>query len=160
MIPRTATATALVGILSLLLAACTPAPTPTYASVRTDAEQAVADVVAALPDGTRFTRSGDVTSTPCESDAGAPTGPDGAAFATVQGAAVLPDAQDAAAVVTDLPLALGEDWAVEPAGIDTAVATVRLNRAGTGVSVDVTEQAGDGSATLDILAVSPCGQVD
>jgi len=160
MSPRSAAATVLVGILLLALTACGTPQEPTYASVRSHTEQAVADVVAALPDGAAFTPSGDPTSTPCDSSTAGPTGPEGTAFATVHGSAVLPGTADAASVVTDLPLALGEDWAVEPVGIDTDVATVRVNRAETGVSVDVTEQAGDGATTLDILAVSPCGRVE
>ncbi|WP_065570175.1 hypothetical protein [Microbacterium oleivorans] len=160
MTSRSAAATVLVGLLLISLTACASSQGPTYASVRADTQEAIADIVAALPAGAAYTPSGDPTSTPCGTSTAEPAGPEGTAFATLHGSAVLPGTADAAAVVTDLPLTLGEDWAVEPVGIDTDVATVRVNRAETGVSVDVTEQAGDGPSTLDILAVSPCGRVD
>lgn len=160
MAPRPAAATVLVGLLVITLAGCASPQGATFTSVRAHAQEAVADVVAALPDGAEFTPTGDPTSTACDSGTAGPSGPEGTAFATFHGSAVLPDTADTGAVLTELPTTLGEEWAVEPVGIDTDVATVRVNRAGTGVSVDVTEQAGDGPKTLDILAVSPCGRIE
>ncbi|THE07708.1 hypothetical protein E1I21_06310 [Microbacterium oleivorans] len=158
---RSLAATALVGTCLLLsLTACAPADAPAFTDVRTQTEDAVTEIVAALPKGSTYTPAGDATSTPCSSGTGGVTGPRGTSFATVQGEAILPDMADAASVIADLPTALGEGWAVEPVGIDVALATARLNRAGSGVSVDVTERAGTGAAALEILAVSRCGRVD
>jgi hypothetical protein len=156
---RSLAATALVGTFLFTLTACAPADAPTYGDVRAQAEDAVTEIVAALPEGSTYTAAGDATSTACGTDAAGAAGPRGTAFATVQGEVALPDGSDAASVVANLPTALGNGWAMEPVGIDVALATARLNRAGSGVSVDVTERAAEGSAALEILAVSPCGRV-
>ncbi len=101
MAPRPAAATVLVGLLVLALAGCASPQGATFASVRAHAEEAVADVVAALPDGAEFTPTGDPTSTACDSGTAGPTGPEGTAFATFHGSAVLPDTADTGAVLTE-----------------------------------------------------------
>ena len=50
--------------------------------------------------------------------------------------------------------------AVRGGSVCVDLATVRLNRAGSGVSVDITERAADAPVALDILAVSSCGRVE
>lgn len=157
---RSVAATVLVGTLALSLTACAPAAGPTFDAVRAQSEEAVTEVVAAMPTGSTYTASGDPTSTPCGTGSATVDGPRGTAFATIQGQVTLPGAADAASVIADLPTALGDGWAVEPVGIDVDLATVRLNRAGSGVSVDITELAADAPVALDILAVSSCGRVE
>lgn len=156
---RFGAATVLVGTL-LATTGCTPATGPSYADVRAQAEAAVAEIVAALPDGAEFTADGDARSTPCDSEVAPVDGPEGTAFATVHGRASLPRDVEPATAVEDLPASLGDGWALEPVGIEVDLAAVRLSQARTGVSVDVTETSLEGSPGLDILAVSECGRAE
>ena len=154
---RSGAATMLLVTFLTGLTACSAGAGPSYADVRAQAEDAVAEIVAALPDGAEFVPDGEPTAQTCDSEV-SPRGRAAGDFATVHGAVSLPEGTDAAAIVTELPVALGDGWALEPAGVDLDIATVRLSRAETNVSVDVTESTVQGRPGLDLLAVSECGR--
>lgn len=154
---RSGAATMLLVTFLTGLTACSASSGPSYAEVRAQAEDAVAEIVAVLPDGAEFLPDGDARAQTCDSEV-SPRGRAAGDFATVHGAVSLPEGTDAAATVTELPVVLGEGWALEPAGVDLDIATVRLSRAETNVSVDVTESTVDGRPGLDLLAVSECGR--
>jgi hypothetical protein len=157
---RSGAATMLLVTLLTPLTACAPASGPSYAEVRADAEDAVAEIVAALPEGAEFVADGGPRASACDSDVAPVAGPAGTAFATVHGGIALPEGADAVAVVADLPAALGDAWAIEPVGVDLDIAAARLSRSDTNVSVDVTETTVAGRVGLDVLAVSGCGRQD
>ncbi|MEU2202793.1 hypothetical protein AB0P19_02450 [Microbacterium oleivorans] len=153
---RSGAATMLLVTCLIGLTACSTGAGPSYADVRAQAEDAVAEIVAALPDGAEFVPDGGASAQSCDSEV-SPGGPSTGEFATIHGAVALPEGTDAAATVMELPVALGDGWALEPAGVDLDIATVRLSRAETNVSVDVTESTVQGRPGLDLLAVSECG---
>lgn len=156
---RSGAATVLLATLLTSLTACAVGMEPGYTEVRSQAEDAVAEIVAALPDGAAFVPDGEPRPQSCDSEVN-PGGRSPGEFATIHGAVSLPEGTDAAATVSELPVALGDGWALEPAGVDLEIATVRLSRAETNVSVDVTESTVDGRPGLDLLAVSACGLTD
>ncbi len=155
---RSRSATVLVG--TLLLTACAPSDTPTYPEVRAQAEDAVVQIVDALPDGAEYTAGEETPATSCESDVAPEDGPAGTAFATLRGTVALPAGSDPASVVEELPARLGEGWALEPTAIDVDLAAARLSQASTSVSVDVVETSVGGMPGLDLLAVSACGRAE
>ncbi|MFI8631526.1 hypothetical protein ACIGEP_02880 [Microbacterium sp. NPDC077663] len=156
---RSGAATMLLVTFLTGLTACSASSGPSYAEVRAQAEDAVAEIVAALPDGAEFRPDGGSSAQVCDSEV-SPRGRAAGEFATVHGAVSLPEGVDAATTVTELPVALGDGWALEPAGVDLDIATVRLSRAETNVSVDITESTVEGRPGLDLLAVSECGSSD
>ncbi|MGR6742438.1 hypothetical protein [Microbacterium arborescens] len=151
-------------VLSMMptLGGCTVAaePTPTYDEVRSQTRAAVSTVTALFPDGVDYVSRDELEPFGCGGDE-APLAnvPEGTAFFTERGEAVVPEGFDANAFVLGLPDALGEDWTATEPRDGLPFVSFTMTYLPDHVDIAVNASTLEGETLINITARSQCGRL-
>lgn len=141
-------------IVPLTLGGCA-VKQPTYAEVRAETLDVLAQVAAFIPDPIDVVPTPEFDPYPCGDSL--TTGHAEDSFYTGQWAVFVEEDFDVHAFVATVPARLGPDWRAEDTGISTSFAQVYLVRDSPRTTITVEESRIDGRKAVDLLAISRCG---